>query len=204
MQARLCGSEGNVKGNRHVGQLEVESEPKHQKSPILLTQTANEPLNLIPSCDVAGFIGERHWLQFAKRDRGVAIAAPPVQFECRVDGHTPEPRQPPIGVAKGRQLAPCANECLLRGVLGVVGVAENRESEPVGVTRFEPHQGRKGFPVAVSSCRDQIPLVFHHTDTDAPAGLIRSIRAAIKPAGSAQVAAESGPNSRAAVSLAVK
>ena len=185
MQARLCGSEGNVKGGRHVGHLEVEAEPKHQKRSILLTQTANEPLNLIPSCDLAGLI--RHWrrLQFAKRDRGVAVVTPPVQFKGRVDGHSPEPRQPPIGVAKSRKLAPGANECLLRGVLGVMRVAEYREREPVSVARFEPHQGRKGFPVAVSSCRDQIQLAFHHTDTDASSGLIRSIRAAIKPEGSA-------------------
>src|SRR5450759_1019889 len=111
MQARLCGSEGNAECGSHVGQLEVEAEPKHQKRSILLAQTANEPLNLISSRDVAGLIWQRLWLQFAKRDRGVAVAAPPVQFECRVDGHAPGPRQPPIGVAKGRQLAPCANEC---------------------------------------------------------------------------------------------
>src|SRR5450759_2097704 len=183
MQARLCGSEGNVKGGRHVGHLEVEAEPKHQKRSILLTQTANEPLNLIPSRDVAGFIGQRHWLQFAKRDRGVAVATPPVQFKGRVERHSPEPRQPPIGVAKSRKLAPGANECLLRGVLGVMRVAEYREGEPIGVARFEPHQGLKGFPVAVSSRRYQILLRFHHTNTDAPTGLIRSIPAAIKPDG---------------------
>lgn len=185
MQARLCRSEGNVKGGRHVGQLEVEAEPKHQKRSVLLAQTANEPLNLISSRDVAGLIWQRLWLQFAKRDRGVAVAAPPIQFKGRVDSHSPEPRQPPIGVAKSRKLPPGAHECLLRGILGVMRVAEYREREPVSVARFEPHQGLKGFPVAVSSCRDQIPLVFHHTDTDAPAGPIRSIRAAIKPEGSA-------------------
>ena len=41
MQARLCGSEGNVKGGRHVGHLEVEAEPKHQKRSIRLVQAAD-------------------------------------------------------------------------------------------------------------------------------------------------------------------
>jgi hypothetical protein len=80
MQARLCGSEGNAKGSRHVGQLEVKTESKHEQGSICLAEATDEALDLISRRYISGTVRKRRRLEFAERDRGMAVPTAPVQL----------------------------------------------------------------------------------------------------------------------------
>jgi hypothetical protein len=63
----------------------------------------------------------------------VAVAPASVVVNCRRDRQPPKPAAPKVRVSERRQLAPGTNERLLRGVLGVWLVSQDRQAQSNGL-----------------------------------------------------------------------
>ncbi len=114
---------------------------------LLERQPAERSIELIAVDDGAALVRDRPIVVAQQHDLGPTPDAAPLVV-ARVDEEAPQPGLEPGRVAEAGQLAPRSDERLLGGVVGPVGVAEDRARERVHPVDVRVRERRERVVVA--------------------------------------------------------
>ena len=136
MEPRLDGPDRPTEPLGHRDQCEVRPVVQHDDDPLVRVERSQSSEDLVAIQDRAkGIAGLDDPDCPIKRDEADP-AAPPESIATDVDEDPVKPRTEPVRIAQGSERSPGAEESILGSVLGVVGVAENQASEPIGAVEL--------------------------------------------------------------------
>jgi succinyl-CoA synthetase beta subunit len=160
VQPRFGRTQGDAQCRSDLGHRQVEIVVQDDESPLLGLELVEAALELVAVSRLGHAIGGRHEIQLGQLDVEAMSPEPSRFIDAGTDEQAMEPGVEAFRVAQRGQITPGSDECVLHGVLRLIGVPEDQPSGRVQTRDRVACQLGEGVMIALPRSLHEVSL--HH------------------------------------------